>query len=64
MYIVCKKSKKSESLYVVLVINGVYVSFDRSVIEKLAMTNGISNVDISLLQEDEYIEINIMKGVN
>lgn len=56
-YILCKKSKKSDSLYLVLVVNGVFVSFDRSVIEKVAMTKGISNIDLQAMQIDDSIEI-------
>lgn len=57
MYIECKKSKKSEATYLVLVINGIFVSFDRSVIERVAMTNGISNIDLNHLGDGQKIKI-------
>lgn len=57
MYIICKKSKKSEKTYLVLVVNDVYVSFDRAVIEKVALTVGVSNLDLQRLMVDEHIII-------
>lgn len=59
MYIICKKSTKTGKSYLVLVVNDIYVSFDRLVIERVAMTNGISNIELSELNVDERIQIKI-----
>ena len=59
MYIICKKSAKSGKSYLVLVVNDIYVSFDRLVIERVAMTNGISNIELCELNIDESIQIKI-----
>lgn len=57
MMIVCKKSSKSGKTYLVLVYNGIYVSFDRLTIERVAMTNGVSNIELSELDVDDVIKI-------
>lgn len=57
MSIVCKKSSKSGKSYLVLVFNGIYVSFDRFTIERVAMTNGISNVDLSEMNVGDIINL-------
>ena len=54
--IICKKSEKGNR-YLVLSINGVYVTFDSRIIEKVAMTVGISNIDLSKLGVDDVIKI-------
>ena len=55
---ICKKhSSKSDKDYYVLVVNGVYVSFDVAIIEKVAMTNEVSNIDLKYMQVGEEIYI-------
>lgn len=54
--IICKESQKGNK-YLVLSINGVYVTFDSRSIEKVAMTVGISNIDLAKLNVDECIKI-------
>ena len=54
--ICCKLSKKG-SKYLVLVINGVYAFVDTYTIEKIALTNGVSNIDLARLDVDDKIII-------
>lgn len=55
--IICKKSKKSENLYLVLVVNDVYVTFERPTIEKVAMSVGISNIELAEMHDGDEIKI-------
>lgn len=55
IYIACKKSKTSDCTYLVLVIDGVFVSFDRLTVEKVAMANGISNIELRELKSGEEV---------
>lgn len=55
-FIECKKSKNGNIFYV-LTVNGVYVSFEHTVIMRVARTNGYNERDVYSLDIDEKIEI-------
>ena len=52
----CKISKKGNK-FLVLTYNGIYITFDMRVIEKIAMENDVSNIDLYHLDEGENIII-------
>lgn len=56
MCIICKVSKKGNK-YVALSINDVIVTFDINTIERVALTFGISNIEINNLNVDDIIKL-------